>query len=156
MALGQAKQSKSNNMPTVTQPPQLRQCLHHTTLYIYSLPVYGSQSSSSLRANSGIFNIVSATAISSYIPPLSDIAYWVGFSSLTLGKFYCSLLHPFHELMHAKYCYCLSRLSLGSSCNFSFCCCHFRLPLQGLPVLFTSSSSFSPPFQLCDRWQVEF
>lgn len=152
MALGQDKQ-RATTFQQLHNLQELSQCLYRTTLYIYSLPVYGFKSSSSLRANSGIFNIDSATAISLYIPPLSDIAYWVGFSSLTLGKFYC-FLHPFHELMHAKHCYCLSHLSLGSSFNFYFCCCHFRLPLQGLLILFTSSSSFSPPFQLCDRWQV--
>lgn len=94
MALGQDKQ-RATTFQQLHNLQELSQCLYRTTLYIYSLPVYGFKSSSSLRANSGIFNIDSATAISLYIPPLSDIAYWVGFSNLILGKFYCSLLHPF-------------------------------------------------------------
>lgn len=122
---------------TVTQLPRTElasQCLHHTVLYIYSLPVYGSKSSRSLRASSVVmpFNVVSCRAVLLQVSPHSGIAYCTGFFTLPLGKLCCFLLHPFHELIHAKYCYYLSCLPLWSSCHFILCCCPFKFTLPGL------------------------
>jgi len=139
---------------------ELSQCLHSTTLYFFSLSVYGSKSFSSFRDNSRIFNVLSCTVISLYVPSYSGISYCNGFSSLPLGCCYCyccycSLLHPFKELIHTKYCWYLLHLPPGFFlCYFSLCCSAFKSSLSGLALLPTSNSSFSSPFQLCDRWQV--
>lgn len=131
------------------------QCLHSITLYFFSIPVYGSKSFSSFRANSKIISVLSCTVILLYVPSYSGIAYHNGFSSLPLSKLYCSLLHPFNELIHTKYCWYLLHLPPGSFlCYFSLCCCPIWSSLSGLALLPTSSSPFSSPFQLCDRWQV--
>lgn len=69
-------------------------------------------------------------SVSPQIPPRSGIACCTEFSTLLLGKLHRFLLHPFHELIQAKYC--LSCLPRGSFWHFILCCCPFKFLLPGL------------------------
>lgn len=94
------------NLKRVTELPRtdpVRQCLHLTA--VYGLPVFGSESSSSLRALSAVmqFNVVPYTPLPLQVSPRSGIAYCTGFPHLALCKLCCFLLWSFQELISEKH-----------------------------------------------------